>query len=267
MHVGIRDGHATAAPATFLRPPRYRSDMIPSLTDGRHLRLPGTRNLRDVGGYPAVSGRRTRWRTLFRTDALDVIPPASQDALLELGLRTVIDLRWPHELTEAPSVFAARSGVRYRSIPLLEDDPMPIIGLAATYRRMLDERAPLLADVARALLEPDALPAVIGCAAGKDRTGVTIALLLAAVGVPADVIVADYVLTGPAFSERDPADPHLVDWRAGPVELECPPAYMEAMLAHLATRHGGAGDLLHRNGLAPADLDLLVECLTEPAPD
>jgi hypothetical protein len=40
---------------------------------------------------------------------------------------------------------------------------------------------------------------------------------------------------------------------------------MEAMLAHLATRHGGAGDLLHRNGLAPADLDLLVECLTEPA--
>lgn len=214
-----------------------------------------------------MSGRRTRWRTLFRTDALDVIPPASQDALLELGLRTVIDLRWPHELTEAPSVFAARSRVRYRSIPLLEDDPMPIIGLAATYRHMLDERAPVLADVARALLEPDALPAVIGCAAGKDRTGVTIALLLAAVGVPDDVIVADYVLTGAAFSERDPGDPHLVDWRSSPVELECPPAYMEAMLAHLATRHGGAGDLLHRNGLAPAGLDLLVELLTEPAPD
>ena len=247
--------------------PRYRSEMIPRLKDDRHLRLPGTRNLRDVGGYPAKDGRRTRWRTLLRTDALDVIPPASQNALRDLGLRTVIDLRWPHELTEAPSVFARSSGVRYLSIPLLEDDPTPVIGLAATYRQMLDERAPQLADVARALLEPEGLPAVIGCAAGKDRTGVTIALLLSAVGVPADVIVADYVLTGVAFAEPDPDDPHLVDWRASPVELECPPAYMEAMLQHLAVRHGGAGDLLRRNGLAPADLDLLVERLTEPAPD
>jgi len=246
--------------------PRYRSDMIPTLTDGRHLRLPGTRNLRDIGGYPAKGGRRTRWRTLLRTDALDVIPPASRDALLDMGLRTVIDLRWPHELTDAPSVFATSSGVRYRSIPLLEDDPTPVIGLAATYRHMLDERAPLLADVARALLEPDGLPAVIGCAAGKDRTGVTIALLLSAVGVPADVIVADYVLTGVAFSDPDPDDPHFVDWRASPVELECPPAYMEAMLQHLAARHGGAGKLLRRNGLAPGDLDLLVELLTERAP-
>ncbi len=241
--------------------------MIPSLADGRHLRLPGTRNLRDVGGYPAKSGRRTRWRTLFRTDALDVIPPASQDALLDLGLRTVIDLRWPYELTRAPSVFAASPGIRYRSIPLLEDDPSEVIGLAATYRRILDERAPQLADVARILLEPGGLPAVIGCTAGKDRTGVTIALLLSAVGVPADVVVADYVLTGLAFSEPDPDDPHLVDWRASPIELECPPAYMEAMLQHLGTRHGGAGELLRRNGFAPADLDLLVDRLTEPAPD
>ena len=245
---------------------RYRSEMIPSLTDGRHLLLPGTRNLRDIGGYPAKGGRRTRWRTLLRTDALDVIPPASRDALLELGLRTVIDLRWPHELTAAPSVFATSSDVRYLSIPLLEDNPIPIIGLAATYRQMLDERAPQLTDVARALLEPAGLPAVIGCAAGKDRTGVTIALLLSAVGVPADVIVADYVLTGIAFSELDAEDPHLVDWRAYPVELECPPAYMEAMLSHLEARHGGAGKLLRRNGLAPADLDLLVERLTEPTP-
>jgi len=187
--------------------------------------------------------------------------------LLNLGLRTVIDLRWPHELTEAPSVFARSAGVRYRSIPVLEDDPTPVIGLAATYRHMLDERAPLLANVARALLEPDGLPAVIGCAAGKDRTGVTIALLLSAVGVPADVIVADYVLTGVAFSEQERDDPHLVDWRAGHIELECPPTYVESMLQHLAVRHGGAGDLLRRNGLASTDLELLVERLTEPTTD
>ena len=240
--------------------------MTPSLTDARHIRLPGTRNLRDIGGYPAGGGRTTRWRTLLRTDALDVIPGESRRALLDLGLRTVIDLRWPHELTEAPSVFAGSIAVRYRSIPLLEDDPTPIIGLAATYRQILDERGPQLAAVARALLEEGGLPAVIGCAAGKDRTGVTIALLLAAVGVPADVIVADYVLTGLAFSQPNGRDPHLVDWRAGAVDLECPPEYMEAMLHHLADRHGGAHALLRRNGLAAADLDLLADRLTEPAP-
>ena len=216
---------------------------------------------------PARGGRRTRWRTLYRTDALDVIPPASQDALLDLGLRTVIDLRWPHELREAPSVFAANTGVRYRSIPLMEDDPSPVIGLAATYRQILDERAPQLAEVARVLLETDALPAVIGCAAGKDRTGVTIALLLSVVGVAPDVIVADYVLTSRAFSEPDPRDLHFVDWRAGPVDLECPPEHMEAMLLHLAARHGGAGTLLRRNGLSRPDLDLLVERLTQPTSD
>ena len=243
------------------------TQMTPGSAKGRHLRIPGTRNLRDVGGYPASGERRTRWRTLYRTDALDVIPPTSQDALLDLGLRTVIDLRWPHELKEAPSVFAASAGVRYRSIPLMEDDPSPVIGLAATYRQILDERGPQLAEVARILLEPDALPAVIGCAAGKDRTGVTIALLLSAVGVAPDVIVADYVLTGCAFSEPDPEDPHFVDWRAGPIDLDCPPEHMQAMLVHLADRHGGAGDLLRRHGLSQADLDLLVERLTEPTSD
>ena len=149
----------------------------------------------------------------------------------------------------------------------MEDDPSPVIGLAATYRQILDERAPQLAEVARVLLETDALPAAIGCAAGKDRTGVTIALLLSVVGVAPDVIVADYVLTSRAFSEPDPGDLHFVDWRAGPVDLECPPEHMEAMLLHLAARHGGAGTLLRRNGLSRPDLDLLVERLTQPTSD
>jgi protein-tyrosine phosphatase len=156
--------------------------------------------------------------------------------------------------------------VRYRSIPLLEDDPTPLIGLAATYRLILDWRGPQLAEVARVLLEPDGLPAVVGCAAGKDRTGVTIALLLSAVGVPDDAIVTDYVLTGVAFSDPGPGDPHIVDWRASPIDLECPPEHMEAMLDHLSTRHGGALAFLRHNGLARSETDMLVERLTEPGP-
>ena len=66
---------------------------------------PGHVNLRDVGGYPAGDGRETRWRTLLRTDALDQLPVASQQALHDLGVRQVIDVRWAHEVEGRPSVF------------------------------------------------------------------------------------------------------------------------------------------------------------------
>jgi protein-tyrosine phosphatase len=233
----------------------------------RHIRLAGTRNLRDVGGYPAADGRRTRWRTLLRTDALDRLPPASQAKLLDLGLRQVIDLRWPHELEDAPSVFRESDAVRYLSIPLLEDDPNPDVGIVGTYRHMFDARGPRLVEVVRALLEPGGLPAVVGCAAGKDRTGVTIALMLAAVGVPTDVVAGDYALTADLFA-TEVADEHLVDWRASSAVVDCPPEYMLQALDHLERQHGGAAALLHRNGLTDEELDRLTELLTElgPAP-
>lgn len=228
----------------------------------RRLRIPGTRNLRDVGGYPSGEGRRTRWRTLLRTDALDQLPGASQRALVDLGLRQVIDLRWPHELADWPSVFATSDRVRYRSVPLLDNQPVPG-GIAATYRHVLDARGAELAAVARAVAEPGGLPAVIGCAAGVDRTGVAIAILLSAVGVPADVVAADYALSVEMYADETTAA-GVTDWRAGPVALDCRPEYMLEALHHLDRRHGGARGLLERHGLTASDLDRLGGLLTEP---
>jgi protein-tyrosine phosphatase len=231
----------------------------------RHIRLAGTRNLRDVGGYPAAGGRHTRWRTLLRTDALDRLPAASQAKLLDLGLRQVIDLRWPSELSDAPSVFRESEAVRYRNIALFDEDPGPGHTLAEIYRLMLDARSAQLVDVVRALIEPGGLPAVVGCAAGKDRTGVTIALILAAVGVPADIVAADYALSAQLFA-ADVVDEHLVDWRAAPAVVDCLPEYMLQALDHLDRRHGGAATLLRRNGLTDEELERLIDLLTEPGP-
>jgi protein-tyrosine phosphatase len=229
----------------------------------RHLPLPGTRNLRDVGGYPAGDGRRMRWRTLLRTDALDLLPADSQRVLLDLGLRQVIDLRWPSETEQWPSVFAGSDRVHYRSIPLLQDDATPYGGLPGTYRHMFDGRATSLVEVVRALIAEDGLPAVIGCAAGKDRTGVTIALLLAAVGVPRDIIVEDYTLTRDRFA-APVDDPHLTDWRNEPLELDCLPEFIDDALGHLDQRHGGAQAFLRRNGVTDDELARLRSALTEP---
>jgi len=231
------------------------------LTHDRLLRIRGTRNLRDVGGYPAGSGRRTRWRTLLRTDALDRLPAESQQRLIDIGLRHVIDLRWPDELAEFPSVFAASDRVSYLSVPLRDNNPMPA-GIAVTYRRILDTRSRELATIARSLLDRGGVPAVIGCAAGVDRTGVTIALLLSAVGVPADIVAADYALSVDSYRGHG-GETGLDDWRGGEVTLDCRAEYMLEAVDHLERTHGGGRGLLASNGFADDELDRLTDLLTE----
>jgi protein-tyrosine phosphatase len=241
--------------------------MMMTMTDpSRHLALDGTRNVRDVGGYPTAGGRRTRWRTLLRSDELTRLPVATRDALEGLGLRQVIDLRWPEELVVSPNTFAglASGPVRYTSIPLLADDPTPHAGLAGMYQHVLDARGTQLADVVRALLADGGLPAVIGCAAGKDRTGVTIALLLDLAGVPRDVIVEDYAVSASYFASPV-AHIEPDDWRSGSLVVDSPPEFIESALAHLDERHGGARSLLRSHGISDDEMDRLVERLTEPA--
>ncbi|MEI7744153.1 MAG: tyrosine-protein phosphatase, partial [Chloroflexota bacterium] len=231
----------------------------------RHLPLAGTRNVRDTGGYPAGDGRRTRWRTLLRSDELVRIPAATRKALVDLGLRQVIDLRWHEELERSPNTFSTGAGVRYSSIPLLADDPTPHAGLAGMYRHVLDARGPQLAAVALALLEPDGLPAVIGCAAGKDRTGVTIALLLDLCGVPRDVVVEDYAVSAQYFlGPSNHIEPD--DWRHHSLVVDSPPEFMASALEHLDAEHGGARALLLAHGVSETEIDRLVELLTEPVP-
>jgi protein-tyrosine phosphatase len=228
----------------------------------RHLRLAGTRNLRDVGGYPAGDGRWTRWRTLFRTDRLDRLTREGQEQLLEIGIGLVIDLRWPDELTSAPSVFASSPDVRYMNIPVFDESPPETDTSTDIYRAMVDAQGERLAEVVKALLSPGGLPAVVGCAAGKDRTGVAIAIVLEAVGVPRDVIVADYMLSTECFATpMDGADPD--DPLDGVIAVECEPALMTRTLEYVERRHGGARELLRRQGLSTRDLDQLVELLVE----
>ncbi len=237
-----------------------------NLTDpARHLPLDGTRNVRDVGGYPAADGRRMRWRTLLRSDELTRLPDRTYDALVDLGLRQVIDLRWPEELVISPNAFVGSPIVRYTSIPLLADDPTPHAGLAGMYRHVLDARAPQLAQVVRAMLADEGLPAVIGCAAGKDRTGVSIALLLDLCGVPRDIIVEDYAMSA-AFFASPVAHMELDDWRHGSLIVDSPPEFIASALEHLDTEHGGARSLLRGQDVTDRELDVLVDLLTEPDP-
>ena len=121
-----------------------------------------------------------------------------------LGLRTVVDLRRDRELAERPSVFAALEGVDYLQVDYVGESPIdpsqPLLeGAERTgdiYCQWLEVRRDQVRDTLRALAAPGAVPALFNCAAGKDRTGVTAALLLGLAGVPDDVIAEDYSLSG-----------------------------------------------------------------------
>jgi hypothetical protein len=127
---------------------------------------------------------------------------------------------------------------------------------------MLDDRSAELATVVRAILEPDGLPAIVGCAGGIDRTGVTLGLILTAVGVPAEIVAEDYAMSAACFA-TDGVEAGLDDWRAGAVGINCLPEYLLATLEHLEQEHGGAIGLLGRHGIGPAEIERLAERLTE----
>jgi protein-tyrosine phosphatase len=167
-----------------------------ALAGGRHLRVGGTCNLRDVGGYPTHAGGSVAWRTLFRSDSLHRLDSHGVAGLAGLALRTIVDLRADIEVEQRPSAIAGLPARIVRA-PIVRDPAVlpPLTGLGAEYRYMIDECGAPIGAAVRELCAPGALPALVHCAAGQDRTGIVIALVLAVLGVPDEVIGADYSLS------------------------------------------------------------------------
>lgn len=249
---------------------------MPVLSRARHVRCDGAFNLRDLGGYPTTDGRRVRWQVLYRADGLHRVPAAGLATVGELGLRTVLDLRTTGEHDAGAFVV---DGTTVLHLPILratwgipdaaEIDPVAF--LSEHYQRMLDEGAGAIATAFEVLASPVRLPAAFHCSAGKDRTGVLAALVLAALGVPDDVIAADYARSAAAIEE-------LVAWlvatgRDGAEEmprqpkalLACPPEAMHAFLAGVRSRFGSPTGYLRTVGVTEEVLAGLREALLEPA--
>lgn len=176
--------------------------------------LSAVRNFRDVGGLPTVDGRRVRHGVLFRSGHLAHATPKDAAYLSSLGLHTVFDFRnSADQRLEGPDV--ELPGVRNVNVPLSDpadgaefwrmvrdgdlDQLREILsdGKAAgrmieSYRRIVTERTAEHSRVLHALAE-DSVPALMHCAAGKDRAGISVAVTLLAVGVERDAITADYL--------------------------------------------------------------------------
>ena len=171
--------------------------------DTRFVELVGAYNFRDLGGLPTAEGRHTRHGVMFRSDALHHLEPADVDRLLALGLTTIVDLRSAAEVEHTGVGLLGNEAIGWFHAPLsntgaADYTPPPALAagnLGAHYAQSLEERTEQLAQVVEHLADPANLPAVFHCTVGKDRTGMVAALVLELVGVEADAIVDDYVLT------------------------------------------------------------------------
>ena len=248
----------------------------------RHLDLDGSYNIRDIGGYRTADGRHTRWGTFLRADSLHRLPAASQAALIDYGIRTVVDLRQTQALAEQPDVFADSPEVAYFHHNIIGDDgpvqqteadAMEVLRSAdrivLVYSSWLDGRQRQFRDTLQTLATPEARPALYHCAGGKDRTGIISALLLGIAGVPADTIAEDYALTARYLWERfvnEPAPPEATasvqSWEEYQREF-CPPEAMLGTLEHLSDRYGGIEAYMQTIGLTNSQIDSLRDALLD----
>ncbi len=239
----------------------------------RRLAVEGVHNIRDLGGYRTEDGKETVWRRVLRGDGLHRLGPEGAAALRAEGLSAVVDLRSAAELAEGPNPFAATEGVAYHHMPVFDDLAPAIRRGGATenplldfYQAALTGRGDALREILATIAAAPEGPAIFHCTAGKDRTGLVAALILGAVGVAREEIVADYALTAPLIAPLRIALLERTRAEGGDVEvharfLACDAETMEAALDHLARRHGSIEGYLRDIGLDPAELDALRERL------
>jgi len=226
-----------------------------------HLDWPGLANARDLGGLPVKEGR-IRERALIRTESLTRL--TDPDVLREAGVSLIVDLRRPGESPE-PHPFADDD--IYVNLPVEDPADVKNIGstMGALYLEMLDARPDLFAVALGSMADAGPGAVVVHCAAGKDRTGLVVALALSVAGADRETVAADYAVTGKRLAPYVEKYLATIDderqrefWRghqATPVE------FMLDVLDHLDREHGGVEAYLRAGGLTGEQLSALRERL------
>jgi protein-tyrosine phosphatase len=217
-------------------------------------------NVRDLGGLSCGGSTIARGR-LVRASIIGTLGATGRDAARAHGVRTVIDLRGDDEVAETPSPY--RDGMVYRRVPFTSARMMALHnaardGALPEELRLIAVAGGGLADAVGALA--DAEPGIVlHCSAGRDRTGIVIAILLAAIGVPDEEIVADYVASDEALVDEYERFKAANPERAADVDdgIAKRAWVMEQVLATLRDTFGGGAAYLHRAGVRPDQLDAI----------
>ena len=227
---------------------------------GQSLEFPDLLNARDLGGHPTTDGAQTRWRSLVRADDLSQLSEHGLQALADYGVRTILDLRWPQEAERHPSPVPARlPQLRCARISLLThtEDEWRLRSRDAAKElwkcQVLDHvRAELRRVLAFIAAAPPA-PLLFHCVAGKDRTGLIAALLLALADATPEAIARDYSVSGENLREGYLRRYANTERERILEALRCPEEGAHNMLAFLE-RAGGVRTYLAQIGLTSQEI-------------
>jgi protein-tyrosine phosphatase len=246
--------------------------------------LEGAVNVRDVGGLPTEDGGEIVYGRLLRSENLQELSPADVGKLVdEIGVTTVVDLRTTAEVElEGPGPLDAVPSVRHAYHPVLPElgsrtdavaeallvkkaeadrSRFPDDSMCGHYLGYLEERPDEVTGALRSIMTSEGA-AIVHCAAGKDRTGVIVALALTVAGVERDAIVADYMATADRMEEiigrLQRSRTYAQDINSRPVRAHLPrEETMKAFLEQLDVRYGGLPQWLADSGFTADELSLL----------
>jgi protein-tyrosine phosphatase len=252
--------------------------------------LQGTHNARELAGLPTSGGGTLASGLLFRSDALATLTDEGLQALVDLRIGTVIDLRTDGERSRAADRLPADGSVTLLPLPMqggamdeMVKHLLPAAGgasLSVTQVATILQQVPTLEDLYVSILEASAVPfatvaqtvlqasrterpgVLFHCTAGKDRTGLAAAILLLVAEVPREEIVADYTETGEnlahGFAEALTA---LITSLGVPLTpalktlaTESPASAIEAAMDWIAANHGDVAGYLRSGGMTAAEI-------------
>jgi protein-tyrosine phosphatase len=251
-----------------LRPARG----APLVVGDRSLHLSSAPNFRDVGGYRTADGRWVRMGVLYRSDQLDRLSPADLAQIASLGAGLVVDLRTDAERKAGLDRLPPGANGMIADV-LASDPPNPgaifkAAGPAAGVAFMVTANRnfvtlPSAKTAYTALFSRIAVaqsPVVYHCSAGKDRTGWASAVLLTALGVPRDTVMADYLASNVYLQQKNRA---MFATMTSDMASKLEPVftvkreYLEAAFKEVEDRYGSFSAYLRAIGMDDEALDRL----------
>jgi protein-tyrosine phosphatase len=232
-------------------------------------------NFRDAGGIRASGNSCIREGILFRSANPDTLKSDDMKKLRSLNIRTVIDLRAPHELSKGyksvdhadrlslPLDFQQTTRDRLRPVIYKKDAEEVIADISNDiYLEILDASGPVFRQVMERLAAPEKSPVLVHCQAGKDRTGIIIALILLAMGVERELIISDFMKSNEAllpyfkkrFLLRKIFSFGLFPYRNMIFAVEVKQRNIESILDRIENHYGGIGGYLRHAGFDMAEL-------------
>jgi protein-tyrosine phosphatase len=239
-------------------------------------------NFRDPGGIKASGTGLLKEGVLFRSANPDKLINNDLQQLKSLNIKTVIDLRAPQEIRKGseyadhayklslPLDFQQTTRERLRPVIYNKDSENIIADISnAIYLEILDASAAVLKQVMEALASPDRIPVLIHCQAGKDRTGIIIALILLSLGVERDLIIRDFMKSNdellPFFKRqflvRKILSLGFFPYRNMLFAVQVKQRNIESVLDRIDTHYGGIESLMRNAGITKVMLDKVRENL------